>query len=69
MGGAVQRFRQAGGGLPSSRILLAASVAYLLVSLVLALSWQIAWLGALMPPVLADILYPISKTDLDPLRY
>ena len=34
----------------------------------LALSWRIAWLGALMPPVLADILYPISKTDLDPLR-
>jgi len=25
-------------------------------------------LGALMPPALADLLYPISKTDLDPLR-
>lgn len=68
LGGAVQRFRQAGGGLPSSRILLAVSIAYLLFSLVLALSWRIAWLGALMPPALADILYPISKTDLDPLR-
>jgi hypothetical protein len=47
---------------------LAASIAYLLVSLILALSWHIAWLGALMPPILADLLYPISKTDLNPLR-
>ena len=68
LGGTVQRFRQAGVSLPSSRVLLAASIAYLLVSLVLALSWRIAWLGALMPPLLADLLYPISKTDLDPLR-
>ncbi len=68
LGGAVQRYRQAGGGLPSSRVLLAASILYLLVSLVLALSWRIAWLGALMPTILGEILYPISKTDLDPLR-
>jgi hypothetical protein len=68
LGGAVQRYRQAGGGLPLSRVLLAASILYLLVSLVLALSWRIAWLGALMPPAVADLLYPISKTDLDPLR-
>jgi hypothetical protein len=68
LGGAVQRFRQVGVGLPSSRVLLAVSIAYLLVSLVLALSWRIAWLGAVMPPGLADLLYPISKTDLDPLR-
>ena len=68
LGGTVQRFRQASVGLPSSRALLAASIAYLLVSLILALSWRIAWLGALMPPLLADLLYPISKTDLDPLR-
>jgi hypothetical protein len=68
LGGAVQRYRQAGGGLPSSRVLLAASILYLLVSLVLALSWRIAWLGALMPTMLGEFLYPISKTDLDPLR-
>src|SRR3954469_18126748 len=68
LGGAIQRFRQDGVRLPSSRGLLAASVVYLVVSLVLALSWRIAWLGALMPPALADLLYPISKTDLDPLR-
>jgi hypothetical protein len=68
LGGAVQRYRQAGGGLPSSRVLLGASVLYLLVSLVLALSWRIAWLGALMPTMLGEFLYPISKTDLDPLR-
>lgn len=68
LGGAVQRYRQAGGGLPSSRVLLVASILYLLVSLVLALSWRIAWLGALMPTLLGEFLYPISKTDLDPLR-
>ena len=68
LGGAVQRYRQTGGGLPSSRVLLAASILYLLVSLVLALSWRIAWLGALMPTLLGEFLYPISKTDLDPLR-
>jgi hypothetical protein len=68
LGGAVQRYRQAGGGLPSSRVLLAASILYLLVSFVLALSWRVAWLGALMPTLLGEILYPISKTDLDPLR-
>ncbi len=68
LGGAVQRYRQAGGGLPSSRVLLAALILYLLVSLVLALSWRIAWLGALMPTLLGEFLYPISKTDLDPLR-
>jgi hypothetical protein len=68
LGGAVQRYRQAGGGLPSSRVLLTASILYLLVSLVLALSWRIAWLGALMPTMLGEFLYPISKTDLDPLR-
>jgi hypothetical protein len=68
LGGAIQRFRQDGVRVPLSRGLLAASVVYLVVSLVLALSWRIAWLGALMPPALADLLYPISKTDLDPLR-
>lgn len=68
LGGAIQRYRQAGGGLPSSRVLLAASILYLLVSLVLALSWRVAWLGALMPTMLGEFLYPISKTDLDLLR-
>ena len=68
LGGAVQRYRQAGGGLPSSGGLLTASILYLLVSFVLALSWRIAWLGALMPTMLGEFLYPISKTDLDPLR-
>jgi hypothetical protein len=68
LGGTVQRLRQAGVSLPASRTLLAASILYLLFSFILALSWRIAWLGALMPPQLADLLYPISKTDLDPLR-
>jgi hypothetical protein len=68
LGGVVQRFRHFGGELKSSRVLLAVSICYLLISLVLALSWRIAWLGALMPPIIGEWLYPISKTDLDPLR-
>jgi len=42
--------------------------AYLLASLALAVSWQFASLSAWMPQGLAELLYPISKTDLDPLR-
>jgi len=40
----------------------------LLASLFLTLSWKFAPLHALIPASLTDILYPISKTDLDPLR-
>lgn len=47
---------------------MAAAVLFLGLSLFLALSWQFAFLHALLPPWLTEILYPISKTDLDPLR-
>lgn len=69
LGATMQRFPRAVSALTRRRlpVLLLAS-AYLLASLVLALSWQIASLGAFMPPRLAEVLYPISKTDLDPLR-
>ncbi|MBP2298774.1 OpgC family protein [Azospirillum picis] len=45
-----------------------AAVAILLASLFLALSWKFAPLHALIPVLLTEFLYPISKTDLDPLR-
>ena len=45
-----------------------AAAAVLLASLFLALSWKFAPLHALIPVALTEILYPISKTDLDPLR-
>lgn len=45
-----------------------AALVYLAASLLLVVSWHVASVGALMPGWLAEILYPISKTDLDPLR-
>lgn len=48
--------------------LVAAAVLYLLFSLLVALSWQIAWLGLRMPDWLGRIIYPIDKTNLDVLR-
>jgi Uncharacterized protein conserved in bacteria len=69
LGATMQRFPAVSMALtqPRRSFLIGAAV-YLLASLALVMSWQIAPLGALMPVWLAEILYPISKTDLDPLR-
>jgi len=49
--------------------LFVAASAYLLVAGVLTLSWRWPEVhDALMPSALSDLLYPISKTDLSPLR-
>jgi hypothetical protein len=50
-----------------SRTVLALAVLYLLFSLVVALSWRIKPLEALIPQALAK-LYPLDKSNLDPLR-
>ena len=54
--------------LPHDRALLAAALAYLAFAFVVAMSWHIPLLEPLVPHWLGDIIYPISKTDLDPLR-
>lgn len=55
-------------GLSRQPLFVAAS-AYLLVAGVLTLSWRWPEVhDALMPSALSDLLYPISKTDLSPLR-
>ena len=41
---------------------------YLLFALVVALSWSIKPLDAAIPQALAKLIYPIDKSDLDPLR-
>ena len=41
---------------------------YLLFSLVIALSWRIKPLEALIPQALAKLHYPMDKSNLDPLR-
>ena len=52
----------------TSRTALALAVMYLLFSLLIALSWRIKPLEALIPEVLANLLYPLDKSNLDPLR-
>jgi hypothetical protein len=51
-----------------SRTALVLAVLYLLFSLVMALSWRIKPLDALIPQVLSKLLYPLDKSNLDPLR-
>ena len=51
-----------------SRAALVLAVLYLLFSLVIALSWRIKPLEALIPQTLAHLLYPLDKSNLDPLR-
>ncbi|WP_029009730.1 OpgC family protein [Azospirillum halopraeferens] len=49
--------------------LLAGAIGVLVLGGLLALSWRIPALhDALMPAVVADLIYPVSKTDLHPLR-
>ncbi|SIO54669.1 hypothetical protein SAMN05443247_07867 [Bradyrhizobium erythrophlei] len=52
----------------TSRTALVLAVLYLLFSLVIALSWRIKPLEALIPQALANLLYPLDKSNLDPLR-
>jgi hypothetical protein len=54
--------------LVTSRIVVALAIAYLAFSLIVALSWSIEPLEVLVPPFLAKLIYPIDKSDLDPLR-
>ena len=51
-----------------SRTTLVLAVLYLLFSLVIALSWRIKPLEALIPQTLAHLLYPLDKSNLAPLR-
>jgi hypothetical protein len=52
----------------TSRKTLVLAVLYLLFSLLIALSWRIKPLEALVPQALANLLYPLDKSNLDPLR-
>lgn len=52
----------------TSRTTLVLAVLYLLFSLLIALSWRIKPLEALIPQALANLLHPLDKSNLDPLR-
>jgi hypothetical protein len=51
-----------------SRTALVLAALYLLFSLVIALSWRIKPLETLVPQALLMLLYPMDKSNLDPLR-
>ena len=52
----------------TSRTVLVPAVLYLVFSLIIALSWRIKPLEALVPQALLTLLYPMDKSNLDPLR-
>ena len=52
----------------TSRTALVAAILYLGFSLIIALSWGIKPLEALIPQALLTLLYPMDKSNLDPLR-
>lgn len=56
------------GEFVTSRCVVALGIAYLVFSLIVALSWSIKPLEMLIPQFLAKLIYPIDKSDLDPLR-
>jgi len=58
------RFR----ALVTSRPMVVVAMAYLVFGLVVALSWSFKPLEALIPQAMATLIYPIDKSDLDPLR-
>lgn len=55
-------------GFVTSRFAAALAIAYLMFGLIVALSWSIKPLEVLIPQFLAKLIYPIDKSDLDPLR-
>lgn len=52
----------------NSRLVGGLSVGYLVFAFCITLTWYFPRLGALVPHVLNDVLYPIDKTNLDVLR-
>jgi len=51
-----------------SPVVTAFAALYLLFAFLVALSWSIKPLADMMPQILAKLIYPIDKSDLDPLR-
>jgi hypothetical protein len=64
LGGAAQLDR-----LVRSPVTLFAAVTYLAFAFLIALTWHIPRLGNYVPPWIAELLYPIDKTNLDVLRF
>jgi len=56
-------------GVLRSRVTLTVAIAYLVFAFLVAMSWHIPVLGQFMPDRLAQLIYPIDKTNLDVLRF
>jgi hypothetical protein len=52
----------------TSRTALVLAILYLAFSLIIALSWRIRPLEPLVPQTLTDLLFPLDKSNLGPLR-
>lgn len=53
---------------PARPVLAPLAILYLLAAAFVALSWQVVALSGAVPDVIGRIIYPIDKTDFDPLR-
>ncbi|MGE0151336.1 MAG: OpgC family protein [Reyranellaceae bacterium] len=53
---------------PPSRAVDWLAGAYLLFAFVVVMSWSFEWVAGLVPALVEAAIYPIKKTDLDPLR-
>jgi hypothetical protein len=51
-----------------SRVTLALALAYLAFAFSIAMSWYFPRLGAFVPHIVGELIYPIDKTNLDVLR-
>ncbi len=51
-----------------SKVVIGLAVAYLVFAFAVVMTWYFPRLGVFMPKLLGDVIYPISKTNLDILR-
>jgi len=57
------------GAVLRSRAVLVVAIAYLVFAFLVTLTWHFESLDRFMPGWLADLMYPIDKTNLDVLRF
>ncbi len=52
----------------NSPVVVGLAFAYLVFAFFIVMTWYVPWLGFYVPKVVGDVIYPISKTNLDVLR-
>jgi hypothetical protein len=52
----------------NSPVTLVLAIAYLLLAFFIAMTWHVPGLGAYVPTIVGEVIYPIDKTNLDVLR-